>query len=290
MGNARVREVVTLAGYRAMKALVNLSRTTLVFAVLALGAIVVSSVVLSQPAAHGPVVDRGIPATLLRWLPVILLGPKDEFGGFALDIIVSFLAMGIGTILGLLLGIAQISLRRSVRSFAWTITQFFRNSPWLVLLFFVIMLVPFKIQMGAEVIPFPAWLKATLGLALPIMGNVSEIVRGAINSIPKGQWEASTSLALTRNQVLWLVILPQCVKRMLPPWMNWYAILTMATPLISIVGVNDAMTMTQDALAAEARSQLLIPMYLMLLVLFFCYCYPIARLTQYLERKFALVQ
>jgi polar amino acid transport system permease protein len=144
-------------------------------------------------------------------------------------------------------------------------------------------------QVGTDVVSFPAWLKATLGLALPIMGNVSEIVRGAINSIPKGQWEAATSLALRRNQVLSLVILPQCVKRMLPPWMNWYAILTMATPLISIVGVNDAMTMTQDALAAESRSELLIPMYLMLLVLFFCYCYPIARLTQYLERKFALV-
>jgi polar amino acid transport system permease protein len=58
--------------------------------------------------------------------------------------------------------------------------------------------------------------------------------------------------------------------------------------LVSIVGVSDAMTMTQDALAAESRSELLIPMYLMLLILFFIYCYPIARLTQYLERKFAV--
>jgi polar amino acid transport system permease protein len=272
-----------------MKVVVHPSRPTVVFAVFALCTTLVSSVVLSQPSAHSAVLDRGIPATLVRWLPAILLGPKDELGGFALDIIVSFLAMGIGTLLGLLLGIAQISLSRSVRTVAWAITQFFRNSPWLVLLFFVIMLVPFKIQIGTTVVPFPAWIKATLGLALPIMGNVSEIVRGAINSIPKGQWEAATSLGLTRNHVLWLVILPQCVKRMLPPWMNWYAILTMATPLVSIVGVNDAMTMTQDALAAEARSELLIPMYLMLLVLFFCYCYPIARLTLYLERKFALV-
>ena len=88
---------------------------------------------------------------------------------------------------------------------------------------------------------------------------------------------------------MWMVILPQCVKRMLPPWMNWYAILTMATPLISIVGVNDAMTLTQDALAAESRSELLIPMYLMLLILFFCYCYPIARLTLYFERKFTII-
>jgi polar amino acid transport system permease protein len=137
-------------------------------------------------------------------------------------------------------------------------------------------------------IPFPAWFKATVGLSLPVMANFAEIVRGAVNSIPTSQWESAESLAFSRRQTMWLIILPQCVKRMTPPWMNWYAILTMSTPLISIVGVNDAMTLTQDALAAEQRSELLMPMYGMLLVLFFLYCYPIARWTQFLERKFAV--
>lgn len=250
---------------------------------------ILAAPVVAQAAAFGAAGDRSVPTTLLRWLPLILLGPQGEFGGFVLNIAVSVLAMGIGTVLGLLLGISQTSLNRIVRISAWSITQFFRNSPWLVLLFFVILLLPFNARIGPMAIALPAWLKATLGLSLAIMGNVSEIVRGAINSIPTGQWEAARSLAFTRRQILWRIILPQCVKRMLPPWMNWYAILTMATPLISIVGVNDAMTMTQDALASEQRSELLIPMYLMLLVLFFCYCYPIARLTQYFERKFAVI-
>ena len=61
------------------------------------------------------------------------------------------------------------------------------------------------------------------------MANVAEIVRGAVRSIPAGQWEAAESLAFTRRQTIWTIILPQCVKRMLPPWMNLYAILTMAT-------------------------------------------------------------
>ena len=77
-------------------------------------------------------------------------------------------------------------------------------------------------------------------------------------------------------------------NRFIPPWMNWYAILTMATPLISIVGVNDAMTLTQDALASEQRTELLMPMYAMLLLFFFVYCYPIARWTIRLERKYAV--
>ncbi|MDA7949724.1 MAG: hypothetical protein MPJ78_19930 [Hyphomicrobiaceae bacterium] len=62
----------------------------------------------------------------------------------------------------------------------------------------------------------------------------------------------------------------------------------MATPLVSIVGVGEAMTSTGEILAAENRSDLLIPFYLYLLCLFFAYCYPIARWTISLERKFAV--
>jgi polar amino acid transport system permease protein len=230
----------------------------------------------------------GVLATLWKWTPLILLGPKGEFGGFLLNLVVSFLAMAIGTISGLVLGLGLISKLAPVRSISWAITQFFRNSPWLVLLFFVMLLTPFQIDVLGMSIPLPAWLKATIGLALPIMANIAEIVRGAVNSIPTGQWESAESLAFSRLQTLWRIILPQCVKRMIPPWMNWYAILTMATPLISIVGVNDAMTLTQDALASEQRTDLLMPMYGMLLLFFFVYCYPIARWTIRLERKYAV--
>lgn len=230
----------------------------------------------------------GILATLWKWTPLILIGPRGEFGGFALNLLVSFLAMAIGTASGLVLGLGLISKLAPVRSVSWAITQFFRNSPWLVLLFFVMLLTPFQVDVLGVSIPLPAWLKATFGLALPIMANIAEIVRGAVNSIPTGQWESAESLAFSRLQTLWRIILPQCVKRMIPPWMNWYAILTMATPLISIVGVNDAMTLTQDALASEQRTDLLMPMYAMLLLFFFVYCYPIARWTIRLERKYAV--
>ena len=83
------------------------------------------------------------------------------------------------------------------------------------------------------------------------------------------------------------IILPQCIKRMLPPWMNLYAVLLMATPLASIVGVEEAMTNTRTALQAEANSELLLPMYAYLLSWFFFYCYPIARFSMYLESRFA---
>jgi polar amino acid transport system permease protein len=89
-------------------------------------------------------------------------------------------------------------------------------------------------------------------------------------------------------QILWQIIIPQSIKRMIPPWMNLYAILTMATTLISIVGIQDAMTLTRGALVAEARTDLYLPLYFMLLLMFFAYCYPIARLTLLFERRFAV--
>jgi polar amino acid transport system permease protein len=225
--------------------------------------------------------EASILQTLLKWTP--LLG-----SGFALNVLMSVLAMAIGSAAGTLLGLCQISLMPPVRGAASLATQFFRNAPWLVLLFYCMLLLPFEIHVGGVTVPLPGWLKATFGLALPVTANMAEIVRGAVQSIPFGQWESAESLAFTRRQTLWMIILPQCVKRMLPPWMNLYAILVVGTPLCSIVGVNEAMTLTNDALAAEARRELLVPMYLYLLLWFFLYCYPIARWTEALERRFAV--
>jgi polar amino acid transport system permease protein len=229
-------------------------------------------------AAAGPAAPSII-ATILKWTPLLAQG-------FALNIAMSFLAMTIGTLLGVALGLGLISLLRPVRGGARFVTEFFRNAPWLVLLFYCMLLLPFEIRVGDAIVPLPGWMKSTLGLSLAVMANVAELVRGAVKSIPFGQWEAAEALAFTRMQTLRMVILPQCVKRMTPPWMNLYAILTVGTALTSVVGVSEAMTLTGDVLASENRTELLVPMYLYLLLWFFIYCYPIARATTVLERRF----
>lgn len=222
-------------------------------------------------------------AALWRWMPLLLTK------GFLMNVVISFLAMMIGTGLGALLGIGQLSPRRFVSKASWFITQLFRNSPWIVLLYIVMLTMPFEIVINKTVIALPDWYKAVFGLSLPIMANISEIVRGAVLSVPTGQWEASESLAFSRKQTLWQIILPQCVKRMIPPWMNWYAILTLATPLCSLLGVDEVLNLTRQAMEAENnRPALLIPFFGFVLVVFFAYCYPIARWTLSLERKFAV--
>jgi polar amino acid transport system permease protein len=148
---------------------------------------------------------------------------------------------------------------------------------------------PFEIEFGETIIQIPDWMKAVFGLSLPIMANISEVVRGAVQSVPTGQWEAAESLAYSRSQTIWKIILPQCFKRMIPPWMNWYAILTMATPLVSLLGVQEIVTLSRQAMEAEDNHpELLIPFFGFALVIFFAYCYPIARLTLKLEERYSV--
>ncbi|MGE8061227.1 amino acid ABC transporter permease [Pseudomonas sp. NPDC089547] len=219
-------------------------------------------------------------ATLWHWSPT--LG-----AGLLQNIQISVGAIGLGTLLGLLVGALLLSPLASLRVIARLWVQVFRNAPWLVLIYFTSYVFPFDVQVGGTWVAFPDWLKVTVGLALPASANVAEILRGAVASIPATQWEAARSLAFSRGQILRSIILPQCLRRMLPPWMNLYAVVTMGTALASLVGVHDLIDSAQVAANTVNRSGFTVLVYFSVLALFFAYCYPIARLTQRLERRYA---
>ncbi|MPQ68159.1 MULTISPECIES: amino acid ABC transporter permease [Pseudomonas] len=218
--------------------------------------------------------------SLWQWSPALAVG-------FAQNILISLLAIVIGSLLGLLIGALGLSPLRILRLPARLWVQLFRNAPWLVLIYFTTYVFPFEIHIGGTYLPFPDWLKVTVGLALPASANVAEIFRGAIGSIPGTQWEAARSLAFSRGQLFRSIILPQCFKRMLPPWMNLYAVITMGTALASLVGVHDLIDTAQIASNTVNRTGFTVLIYFSVLALFFVYCYPISRLTQRLERRYA---
>ncbi|MBV5291832.1 MAG: amino acid ABC transporter permease [Curvibacter lanceolatus] len=217
---------------------------------------------------------------LARWLPTLLLGLGANIG-------ISVLAMALGTVAGLLIGALSLSTLAPVRGGTRLYVQVFRNAPVLVLVYFSTYVFPFELQLLHWRLPFPDWIKVVLGLALPASANVAEIFRGAVQSIPSAQWEAAQSLALSRRDIFRLVVLPQCVRRMLPPWMNLYASITMATSLASLVGVHDVVDAAQIASNTVSRTDFTVLIYASLLLLFFAYCYPIARATQALEARHA---
>ena len=223
--------------------------------------------------------DANVLARVLDWMPFVLTG-------FGLNVLMSLLAIAIGTAVGTFLGLGQLSRPLIIAVPSRLATQLFRNAPWLVLLFYCIFLMPYQVSIGGSVIVLPSWLRATIGFSFPVAANFSEIVRGAVNSVPRGQWEAAEALGYGRQSTLFRIILPQCVTRMIPPWMNLYALLLTATPLSVIVGVEEALGRTQAAVQALSDSRMLIPMYLALLAMFFIYAWPINRLSLMLERRF----
>jgi polar amino acid transport system permease protein len=235
---------------------------------------------VSTASAQGGKATLSTMQVIVKWAPLLLTG-------FGFNILISALAMLLGTIAGLGLSLGLLSEVRIIRQSSWVMTQIFRNAPWLVLLFFVMFLVPFQVTVFGLRIPFPDWVKATVGFALPVMANVAEVVRGAVRSVPSTQWEAAEALAFSRQQIMWRIILPQCIKRMLPPWMNVYCIVAMSTVLASIVGVSEMLTLTAQVHAAEGgRPELFAPLYGFALLCFFLYCYPINLWTARLERRF----
>ena len=213
-----------------------------------------------------------------EWLPALLRG-------LLVNVQISVLAVALGTAVGLVLGALSLSPARAVRTLVSCYVQAFRNAPVLVLIYFTTYVFPFEVQLVSWTFPFPDWVKVVLGLALPTSANVAEIFRGAIQSIPSAQWEAAQSLAFRRSQIFRLVVLPQCVRRMLPPWMNLYASITMSTSLASLVGVHDVVDTAQIVSNTVARTDFTILVYFTLLALFFAYCYPIARATRALEKR-----
>jgi polar amino acid transport system permease protein len=224
--------------------------------------------------------DSPVFQALVEWSPALA-------HGFGQNILISLLAIAIGSLLGLLIGALAMSPFWLTRLPAKVWVQVFRNAPWLVLIYFTTYVFPFEIHIGKSWIAFPDWVKVTIGLALPASANVAEIFRGAIGSIPSTQWEAARSLAFTRGQIFRSIILPQCFKRMLPPWMNLYAVITMGTALASLVGVHDLIDTAQIASNTVNRTGFTVLIYFSVLALFFAYCYPISRLTQRLERRYA---
>lgn len=216
---------------------------------------------------------------LWTWSPALLRG-------LLANIQISVLAIALGTAVGLVVGALLLSPSRALRTGLGWYVQVFRNAPILVLIYFTTYVFPFEIHLVSWTFPFPDWVKVVLGLALPASANVAEIFRGAIQSIPSAQWEAAQSLAFRRGEIFRLIVLPQCVRRMLPPWMNLYASITMSTSLASLVGVHDVVDTAQIASNTVARTDFTILVYFTLLALFFAYCYPIARATRALERRY----
>lgn len=191
-------------------------------------------------------------------------------------VVLSLIAFVGGGLLGLLLLIARMSHFKWAQVFVNVYVQLFQGTPLLMQLF----LAYFGMALiGIETSP---WLAA--GVALTLYGSafLTEIWRGCVESIPKGQWEASQSLALSFMEQLRYVILPQAFKIAIPPTVGFLVQVIKGTALASVIGFIE-LTKAGTMITNATFKPFLV--YSCVALLYFALCYPVSYFAKHLERK-----
>lgn len=181
--------------------------------------------------------------------------------GALVTVEVTSVSLLLGCVLGLLIGIGRLHPeRRILYSLCTAYLAVIRGTPLLVQLFILFFGLP---QFG---IMLPAFLCGVLGLGIYSGAYVSEIVRGAIQSIDRGQMEAARSIGLSSRQAMLNVILPQAVVRMIPPLGNEFIALIKNSALVSLLTIHDLMHEGQKIISVSYRS---LEVYLAIALMYF---------------------
>jgi polar amino acid transport system permease protein len=162
-----------------------------------------------------------------------------------------------------------------VRALAVSYIEIFRGTSALVQLFWLFFVLP---RFGLTFEPMAV---AVLALGLNVGAYGAECVRGAITAVPRGQWEATVALNMTRGQALRRIILPQAVVAMIPPWGNLFIELLKATALVSLITISDLAFKAQQMNATTYRT---IEIFSIVLVFYLAIALLITIAMQSLER------
>ena len=157
-------------------------------------------------------------------------------GGLKLTVALSVLSMAASLVFGLLVSLARLSRRRALRGIASGYTDFFRGTPLLVQLLWIYYSLP--ILTGLALSPF---LTSFVALTLNLSAFVGEIYRAGITSIGRGQREAALALGMSNRQAMRRIILPQSVRRVIPPLGSVWVSLFKDTAIVSVIAVSELM-------------------------------------------------
>ena len=217
------------------------------------------------------------PGLIVRWI-VVWNSRGYLFKGVLAAIELAGTVLVTGTLLGAILGLLRVVAAGRLQRLFAAIVQFLRAVPLLLLLFFVFFGLP---ALGLDI---PVFLSAVIAITLSMGVNTAEVVRGAIQSIPRGQSEAAFSTGLGHWQTMRYVVFPQAVRRMIPPFVGLCTILIKDTSLAAIIGVFELTRAAQETIERTFRS---FEIYLSVAVIYFAMCFPLTTLSRALERRLA---
>ena len=227
-----------------------------------------------------------------------MLGCRQSFlFGIKLTIVLTAAAVTTGLILAVFLALGKISKLKILSKICSGYIFFFRGTPLLIQLFVVYLAIPNMIpgfswrlaalkimpSVGNEAVYYGAFIAAYIAFSLNSGAYCAEIVRAAIQSIDKGQHEASKALGLTYGQTMSKIIIPQSLGRLIPPVANEFIMVLKDASLVFAISLQDITTITQTIATNEASFTVFIPA----LALFLCITAVFSMIFNKLERYFS---
>ncbi|WP_078381589.1 amino acid ABC transporter permease [Sutcliffiella halmapala] len=188
----------------------------------------------------------------------------------------TLISFSIGLVIAVLTALARISGIKPLQIIARIYVSIIRGTPLLVQLFIIFYGLP---SAGITIDPFPA---AVIGFSLNMGAYSSEIIRAAILSIPKGQWEAAYSMGMTYPQAIKRIILPQASRVSIPPLSNSFISLVKDTSLASLILVAEMFRKAQEIAATNYEFLLL---YIQAAMLYWVICFGLSLVQGQLERR-----
>lgn len=195
-------------------------------------------------------------------------------------------SFALGTVMSLIMGVARLSDKRWIRGWALVYIEFARGISAIILLFWMFFALPILFGLGG----MPPMLAGILALGLNMGAYGAEIVRGAIQSVPKGQYEASVALNLSPRDRLRHVILPQAIPIILPPYGNLTIEVLKGTALVALISLTDitrvALVMRQNRVLSD--DPVSVPfLFINVLIIYLILAQIIAQLFKVAERRSA---
>ena len=209
---------------------------------------------------------------LLQYSKLIGVGTAYTIGFTILTAVAGF-------IVGCIVAIASLSNIRLISSPLVMLVEIFRCTPVLVQLVWIYYALP--VLIGVELSPAVA---AFISLSLYGGAFYSEIIRGGIVSIDPGQWDAGRALGMCRFDLMRRIVMPQALKRMIPPLVNQAVLQLKNTSLLSVLAVPDLLYQGQLITSATYRP---LETYTMIAVIYFIILFPMTRVARVLEARLA---
>jgi len=221
---------------------------------------------------------------LLMWGGVLGMTfvPNDQWGGLPLTLILSVVGMVCSFPLAILLALGRRSELPAIRSVCVAFIEFVRGVPLVSVLFMASVMFPLFLPEGVTI---DKLLRAQVGIILFTAAYLAEAVRGGLQAVPRGQYEAADALGLGYWRKMGLIILPQALKISIPPLVNQFISMFKDTSLVIIIGLFDLLTTAKTALADPQWRPFFVESYVFVAMIYWGFCFFMSRYSQFIERR-----